>query len=189
MLDLYKSSLIQEREYENLPSGQASFRRYSTRSSPIDKSMRATLHAGMTLATVNLSTFMRSKILCDSCSIFCLVVFRGKARIFFKPTELQTSDLQMLLRVYWAECTSFNLKPTWLSYDRPTMRFHEWGSEDWSIQLWPTKSEPQHPAMTVQRFQVTSNNLRKLTSSKRYYFCVLSTQYIIFSFLFSFFPP
>ena len=147
--------------------------------------MRATLHAGMTLATVNLSTFMRSKILCDSCSIFCLVVFRGKARIFFKPTELQTSDLQMLLRVYWAECTSFNLKPTWLSYDRPTMRFHEWGSEDCSIQLWPIKSEPQHPAMTVQRFQVTSNNLRKLTSSKRYFF--LRSFHPVHNFFFSFF--
>jgi hypothetical protein len=56
-----------------------------TRSSPIDKSMIVTLRAGMTLATANLSTFMRSKIHCDRCSIFCLVEFRGKVKIFSSP--------------------------------------------------------------------------------------------------------
>jgi len=80
------------------PSGGA-------RSSPIDKSMRVTLHAGMTLATVNLSTFMRSKILCDSCSIFCLAVFRSKAKISSSPENYRRAAVAQ-----WLRCCATNRK-------------------------------------------------------------------------------
>ena len=84
-----------------------------SRSSPIDKSMRVTLHAGMTLATVNLSTFMRSKILCDSCSIFCLVVFRGKAKIFSSP-----QNYKLVICRYYCWCIEHNALLTPLSQPR-----------------------------------------------------------------------